>query len=439
MAEALLPGDLEALNVVLFGSPAGPDALTVDDVQRWYKQGFCLQRVEPFEAPAFLSQNSGGPCGVICAVQSLILGGLCFTPDFSVLAASTDAEGPLPAPGAGPPGLTDASEEACKNSLTASLAYLIWQAATAPSSAQPSGRPPPSTAHLVVLGEGGAVPTPTAPAPLCRSEAGSLEDLHALLMSSMASYESDCGVLLLMYSIILSRGVLRVKADKDSGVGEATGLLGRFGWCTQELLNLVLTGAATSNAFDGVKTLGGEAVPAAAESASAAAGGGGGGGGGGGEGGADDSCVMYGVAWRPLVGYLSLHETHKLIEVGEYFKTPKLPLWVVAGEGHFTCLWGADMEPLRPMPLQRLQAAFKRLGNAEGGMLEVAHLPKLLTEAGLGEAHASGEGLAAFKKSLEDEQGLVEGYILWGALSRVAKGVLHRGGGGAAHTGNGGG
>ena len=57
-----------------------------------------------------------------------------------------------------------------------------------------------------------------------------------------------------MCSVILSRTLDGVIGDFDHS---ESSLIGRHGYCTQELVNLLLTGKATSNCFDGNKTVGG--------------------------------------------------------------------------------------------------------------------------------------------------------------------------------------
>uniref|UniRef100_A0A0G4I896 Probable ubiquitin carboxyl-terminal hydrolase MINDY-4 n=1 Tax=Chromera velia CCMP2878 TaxID=1169474 RepID=A0A0G4I896_9ALVE len=69
------------------------------------------------------------------------------------------------------------------------------------------------------------------------------------------------GVILLMCSVALSRGVDRVLKDGDGAAVSGEGgvsLMGRHQYCTQEFVNLCLQGKAVSNVFDGTMTMGRE-------------------------------------------------------------------------------------------------------------------------------------------------------------------------------------
>jgi hypothetical protein len=91
-------------------------------------------------------------------------------------------------------------------------------------------------------------------------------------------------------------------------------LITTFGHCSQELINLCLTGKATSNAHDGNITLGDDS---------------------------DDSIVLKGVEQAPAVGYLSAFEALNQLEVGQCYKQPKWPIWVIGGPMHYTICFSA--------------------------------------------------------------------------------------------------
>ena len=50
-----------------------------------------------------------------------------------------------------------------------------------------------------------------------------------------------------IYSCVLTHGIETVRADMDS---PETPLMGAHGYCSQEMVNLLLTGRAASNVFD---------------------------------------------------------------------------------------------------------------------------------------------------------------------------------------------
>ena len=100
-------------------------------------------------------------------------------------------------------------------------------------------------------------------------------------------------------------------------------LMGAHGYCSQEMVHLLLLGTATSNTFDGDKIL-------------------------------DESTVLKGIHTRSEIGLLSLFEHYDSIVVGDNLKTPNLPIWLVCSESHFTVLFGLQRG------LQRTSVAEKK-------------------------------------------------------------------------------
>ncbi|EFJ40624.1 hypothetical protein VOLCADRAFT_69278 [Volvox carteri f. nagariensis] len=125
--------------------------------------------------------------------------------------------------------------------------------------------------------------------------------------------EDGWGVVLFVMSLALSRGVDNVRADMDE---PSNSLMGMHGYCTQELVNMIILGVANSNVFDGNKHL-------------------------------DGATVLKGISRRCRVGLLTLFEWYKYVEVGPSLKNPSLPVWVICSESHFTVLFAQDYRPLQ--------------------------------------------------------------------------------------------
>ena len=92
---------------------------------------------------------------------------------------------------------------------------------------------------------------------------------------------------------------------------EGSTLLNEHGYASQEVINLMLVGAAKSNVHDGDKDLG-------------------------------DGFVLKGVEKQADVGFLTFFEAFGYFTVGEYLKTPRLPIWIVCSESHYTILFSVD-------------------------------------------------------------------------------------------------
>ena len=84
-----------------------------------------------------------------------------------------------------------------------------------------------------------------------------------------------------MYSLLLSRTPDIVREDMD----EPGSLTAEFGHGTQELMNLLLSGRAVSQVFDGVKPLG------------------------------DSGLVLRGIEGQTDIGFLSFHEAMRQVSV----------------------------------------------------------------------------------------------------------------------------
>jgi ubiquitin carboxyl-terminal hydrolase MINDY-3/4 len=107
---------------------------------------------------------------------------------------------------------------------------------------------------------------------------------------------ADCqGVILLVYSCILTRGVKLIQSDMDLEGGT---LLNEHGYASQEIINLMLIGQAKSNVHDGDNDLG-------------------------------EGFVLKGIEKRSDVGFLSFFEAFGYFTVGDNLKTPRVPIWVV--------------------------------------------------------------------------------------------------------------
>lgn len=127
---------------------------------------------------------------------------------------------------------------------------------------------------------------------------------------------SGCGVPILLYSMVWTRGVNNCR-ENDFDDPKTGSMIGGHGYCTQELVNLMAFGRAYSNVFDGTKRLGSAQ---------------------------DGWCVLQGAPRRPSIGFLSLFEAFKCIEVGGRYKGPTSPVWVICAESHYTVLFSADPE-----------------------------------------------------------------------------------------------
>ena len=93
------------------------------------------------------------------------------------------------------------------------------------------------------------------------------EELRAALRAAAASLRSGAGALLVLLSMLLSRGLRQLPGDRDDP--SLPLVAPPFGHASQEIVNLFLCGRAVPNVFDGCMDLGEgmrlQGVPAAVQ------------------------------------------------------------------------------------------------------------------------------------------------------------------------------
>jgi hypothetical protein len=204
------------------------------------------------------------------------------------------------------------------------------------------------------------------------------------------SFRRPGGVLLLVMSVVASRGKHVIEQEFDDPIG--TKLTSQFGHCGQELINLLLTGQAVSNVFDNTMQPSG-------------------------------NLVLRGIQSQPTIGYLSQLEAMRYCEVGSFYKSPRFPIWVVGSASHFTVLFGQATslkESKSDMLLEQCRRAFKGVeGGEEHGFISTVQLGSVLAALDLdvGGAHAV-QTLAA---SLEVSGA---GIILWDEFWKVTSRLM---------------
>ena len=83
---------------------------------------------------------------------------------------------------------------------------------------------------------------------LCLYSFSNVKSMKEFILSNLTYFQSSNGCILFLYSLVLTSGVENIRNSVDA-VNDT--LIGRHGYCTQELVNLMLTGKATSNVNDG--------------------------------------------------------------------------------------------------------------------------------------------------------------------------------------------
>ncbi|XP_061739063.1 probable ubiquitin carboxyl-terminal hydrolase MINDY-4 isoform X2 [Nerophis ophidion] len=272
------------LKAVLLGSPIKCFSA------EWTNQGFTFS--ETHDLRYGIVQKKGGPCGVLACIQAFVLKKLLFEqPDSGQALRPTNA--------------------ARRQSLTSAVTEVLWRAGQ-------------ETRATLAINTGRNVFTPSGHfrsagvlEKIACLTVDSMKDLQLLVEQHIEQFETgELGCLLLTVSAVLSRSTDKVREDMDVATNS---LIGAYGYCTQELVNLLLVGRAVSNVFDGDVEL---------------------------DSGDGDSTLLKGIRGHCNVGLLSSFEHYNIVKVGDYLKNPLFPIWVVCSESHFSVLFGLQQELL---------------------------------------------------------------------------------------------
>ncbi|XP_062035133.1 probable ubiquitin carboxyl-terminal hydrolase MINDY-4 isoform X2 [Lepus europaeus] len=269
--------------------------------EEWKLQSFTFSDVASLRYG--IVQRKGGPCGVLAAVQSCVLQKLLFAED-----RGADCARRLQP--------SDAHRTRC---LALAIADILWRA---------GGR----ERAVVTLASGTQQFSPTGKykadgvlETLTLHSLTCYEELLLFVQQSVRQFEAGpYGCILLTLSAILSRTTELIRQDFDVPTSH---LIGAHGYCTQELVNLLLTGKAVSNVFNDVVEL---------------------------DSGQGSTTLLRGIAERSDIGFLSLFEHYSVCQVGCFLKTPRFPIWVVCSESHFSVLFSLQPELLCDWRAERL-------------------------------------------------------------------------------------
>lgn len=373
--------EVEALELLMFVFGDGPE---LENVTRWLDVGFQFSPTSNLEWG--LWQRQGGPCGIFAPVQGFIVKSLCFLGEDSAAdeeMRSRRGEHPLACNG---------EEDARPAILAHALATILYQstpksnyvvcqvaprpqgdaiaATTGENSAVDVHAPGSPEAGAAAAGVAGSIVGGTCGVQVSGRRVKRCADAQALLEEAADTWLSgSCGVLSFLCSVLLTRTLAVVREDMDD---MTTPFIGNFGHCSQELVNLMLIGEATSNVFDGSKWLGDDP---------------------------SSGFLVKGVdgdrVGTPQIGYLSEMEPMRYLTVGTLYKHPENPIWVLGSPTHYTLFFSLRRSDARlseeALVEQRAKQIFNDSALDEGSIAMSTNLSNMLTALGIGERLAQAE------------------------------------------------
>ncbi|CAH0548582.1 unnamed protein product [Brassicogethes aeneus] len=138
-------------------------------------------------------------------------------------------------------------------------------------------------------------------------------DVRKYYMLHINNLKNQYGILLFLYSVIYTRGLQQVKSESDTTdplIDET------YGYGSQSLINLMITGRATTYVWDHDQDVGG--------------------------------LRLQGIERKSQVGFITIMEHLRYCTVGSFYKNPNHPVWVLASDTHLTVLFSDDKKLVAP-------------------------------------------------------------------------------------------
>ncbi|XP_046549929.1 ubiquitin carboxyl-terminal hydrolase MINDY-3-like [Haliotis rubra] len=286
------------------------------------------------EATALI-QYEGGPCAVIAPVQAYLLKRILFSP--TAKPSITDVTGEEASEFLFEALLEMVSQVAQENYTLVCMDDCDLEAHTSAADSQETGQRSPKRRKL---------DQETFHAKLKCIKCTEENHLRISLKKLFHQYQGDYGVLLYLYSILLTKGIQQVKNEVEDP-SEAL-IDGTYGHGSQSLINLLLTGKAISNVWDNDKDVSG--------------------------------LRLQGIKKQSPVGFLTLLEHLRYCEVGWFLKNPKYPIWILGSETHLTVLFTKEQSLVtQESPELNAKHIFSRYDPEGNGFISTSMLDEVLS------------------------------------------------------------
>lgn len=155
-----------------------------------------------------------------------------------------------------------------------------------------------------------------------------IEDVEKFYSENFDILSNRFGILLYLYSVLFTKSAEPLMTEIGADIAEPL-ICHTFGYGSQSLINLLLTGKAVQHVFDNVQDIGG--------------------------------MKLQGIEKQSDIGFVTLMETLRYIAVGSYYKNPKYPIWVVGSETHLTVLFSNEKSLVSPeTPAEHARRVFSK-------------------------------------------------------------------------------
>ncbi|XP_077453825.1 ubiquitin carboxyl-terminal hydrolase MINDY-3 isoform X1 [Stigmatopora argus] len=325
---------------LVWGRPTS-GAVSASIFRRW-TQGFVFSESEH----TALEQFEGGPCAVIVPVQAFLLKTLLFNRDTLNWRHVTEEEQKTLLCSA----LSEILESAYSNTSTG-FCLVSWAKGQGPhilthtktpNLSETQDMPAPESSQTL---EGQQQPTALAVedlgferfhSVLQKQVFMSVSDLQTEVLSLFHTWEGCCGVLLFLYSVILTKGIENIRNEIQDTMEPLIDPVHGHG--CQSLVNLLVTGHAVANVWDGDRECSG--------------------------------MKLHGIHKQASVGFLTLMESLRYCKVGTYMKSPKFPIWIIGSETHLSVFFTKEMSLVGPeCPSELARRVFQSFDPEDNGFI----------------------------------------------------------------------
>uniref|UniRef100_A0A3P8ZN39 Ubiquitin carboxyl-terminal hydrolase MINDY n=1 Tax=Esox lucius TaxID=8010 RepID=A0A3P8ZN39_ESOLU len=341
---------------LVWGRP-GSSGISASLFRRW-TQGLVFSKTEP----TALEQFEGGPCAVIAPVQVWTRQ---YRDEQKAALCST---------------LAEILEQASSTSSTTSYCLVTWAKGQSPHTATththtslPGGPESSQTLPDQQPSESPAHPTvsslPVSVAALVKRIVKSLSELREEVVSLYETWTGRCGVLLFLYSVILTKGIENIRNEIEDTTEPLIDPV--YGHGSQSLVNLLVTGHAVSNVWDGDRECSG--------------------------------MKLHGIHSQASVGFLTLMESLRYCKVGAFLKSPKFPIWILGSETHLSVFFTKEMCLVAPeSPSEQARRVFQSFDPEDNGFIPDSLLEEVMKALDL----VSEPQYVSLMKSKLDPEGL---------------------------------
>ncbi|XP_071057232.1 ubiquitin carboxyl-terminal hydrolase MINDY-3 homolog isoform X2 [Onthophagus taurus] len=176
-----------------------------------------------------------------------------------------------------------------------------------------------------------------------------LTELEKYFHENVNSLKRQYGALLFLYSVISTKGLDQVKLECDSTDPLIDAI---YGYGSQSLINLMITGRAVTYVWDHEQDVGG--------------------------------LKLKGLDKQSQIGFITSMEHLRYCTVGSFYKSPVHPIWVLGSDTHLTVLFSEERKLVSPeTKSEQARRVFKNYDKDGNNFINVESLQAVLQELDL--------------------------------------------------------